>query len=610
MNFNIKNNPRFKYILIIILTIVLYGNTLQNDYSIDDQLVTSIFKNESLTIKEIFTSYTFSDKSKDINFAYRPILVSSFALEKMIFGKLNASFSHFVNLLFIILIFCLVYYFLSRLFNDENTLLILLSLLIFIGHPLLTELVNNIKSRDELLVVLFGLLSTIIYLKFLKSRNYFLLLLIIIFFIFGILSKKSFLVFSFLFPIIAIFHSKKIVFKDFIISGFFALLPFLLLFIIKNSLLNEITQIRNYQYFENPLYSLSLIDRIPTGLTVPLYYIKIFFMPNKLSFYYGYNTIPLQTFTSILPYISMIFYSLLLFVSIKIFKKYSLLSFGILLILLQSVAVSNIFMPLPGIIAERFYFIGILGMSIIISQLLFFIVKKHKLSGYILALFIIIPLFILTIKRNTDWKNSFTLFNADIGHLQKSVKANELISSMYLKKYSQFKKKSDLNKAEKYCKNALNEYPKYGAVWNNLGFIYYVKQDFKNAEKAYKKATENSPNNANPYFNLALLYDKSKRIDKAKLCYIKILEINPDIPDYLPFAKEFIIRNGFDKFFILKIEELLKESYNYNLEILIIDLYNSQANYEGMMEHLKKVDRINPSESIKKVISETEINLQ
>ncbi len=613
MNFKINHNSSFKYIVIIILSIILYGNTIQNNYSIDDELITSVFKNKTPTIKDIFTSYTFSDKTKDMNFAYRPILLSSFALEKMLLGKLNAHFSHFVNLLFIILIFCLVYYFLSQLFIDENSLIILFSISIFIAHPLLTELINNIKSRDELLVILFGTLSIITYLKFLKSRNYYLVLLILVFFIFGILSKKSFLVFSFLLPLTYIYYSKKILSKELIISVIFALLPLFIIFIVKKSFLSETALIRNYQYFENPLYSMSLIDRISTGFTVPLYYIKLFFIPNKLSFYYGYNTVTLQTFTSILPYISLAFYSLLLLVSVKTFKKHKMLSFGILLVLLQSAAVSNIFIVLPGIIAERFYFIGTLGMSIITAQLLYYFAKKLKIINYkfvyILPLFIILPLFVLTIKRNTKWKDSFTLFNADIGHLKNSVKANELTASVYLKKYSETKNISYLNKAEKYSKNAVKIYPEYASIWNNLGFIYFTKQSYKEAEKAYLNSIKYSTNNANPYYNLALLYNKTNNIEKAKLNYLKVLETNPNLPNYLPYLKQFILKNNFTKVFINKLEQLLNSSYNYNLEILIIDLYNSQADYEKMMKHLLIVNKNNPSASITKLIEQTQLQL-
>jgi tetratricopeptide (TPR) repeat protein len=616
MNINNENNSKYTYFLIIILSVLIYTNTIFNKYSIDDKLVTSVFEKSTPAFKEIFTTHSFSDKTKNFNFGYRPILISSFAIEKLIIGKLNPHFSHFINLMLITLIFCLVYYFLSKLFNNKFLLIIFLS--IFITHPLLTEIVNNIKSRDELLVGLFGLLSLIMYVKYLKFKKLYFLGFLIIFLFIGILTKKSFYVFAIILPLVSIFYYKKIIVKELLVSIILAFLPFFILLITKQIIAIETPQIRVFEYYENPLYFSNIIERIPTGLTVPFYYVKLFFVPTKLSYYYGYNIVILQSWSSIFPYVSLALFISAFILSIKLFKTHVFLSFGILLVLLESAAVSNIFLPLPGIIADRFYFIGTLGFSMIVAKIIYLILEKinfiNKLKNnvfeinikaYISIIIIILPLLIISINRNFDWKNSQTLFEADIEHLKKSAKANELMSSLYLEKYDSSKNNTFLNKAKKHAQIAVNIYPKYGTVWNSLGYINLTQHNYIEAEKAYLFSLKYSPINLNPLFNLAMFYEKTNQISKAKDSYVKILETNPDLPNYLTYLKAFIIKNGKTKLFISKIIELLETSNNYNLQILLIDLYNSDGDYKNMMEQLNKTYKMYPSESMKNYIEET-----
>ena len=82
-----KINNKSIAVFILVLIFVIYGNSLKNKYSLDDHIVNSNNKLTQIGIKgisEIFKNYSFSEKN--FNYAYRPIVITSFAIEYQLFG--------------------------------------------------------------------------------------------------------------------------------------------------------------------------------------------------------------------------------------------------------------------------------------------------------------------------------------------------------------------------------------------------------------------------------------------------------------------------------------------------------------------------------------------
>ena len=77
---------------------MLYGNTIPNEFSMDDELVTldhKIVSKGFSGIPEIFTSrYVQNDQQ---SYEYRPIVQVTFAIEHQFTGG-NPHFSHFINI--------------------------------------------------------------------------------------------------------------------------------------------------------------------------------------------------------------------------------------------------------------------------------------------------------------------------------------------------------------------------------------------------------------------------------------------------------------------------------------------------------------------------------
>jgi hypothetical protein len=86
-------------------TIIVYFNSIQNGYNLDDELVT---RNHPLTSKglnalwEIITSPYYSDEM-GYSYGYRPIVLMTFAIENYFFGE-DPHVGHFINLLIYVFI--------------------------------------------------------------------------------------------------------------------------------------------------------------------------------------------------------------------------------------------------------------------------------------------------------------------------------------------------------------------------------------------------------------------------------------------------------------------------------------------------------------------------
>lgn len=206
---NISGKRNTLLFIVGVFSFLLFANTIPNDYNLDDELVTINHRLTSkgiTSIPEIFTSPYYSDVAGN-KYEYRPITLSSFAIEHQFFGE-NPHVSHFFNVLLYVIICMLLFVLLSKLLKEYNYILPLLITLLFVSHPLHTEVVAGIKNRDEILCLLGGLSSLYFSLKFTESKKWHHYILFIVFFGIGILSKRSILPFSIIIPLTLIFFTE------------------------------------------------------------------------------------------------------------------------------------------------------------------------------------------------------------------------------------------------------------------------------------------------------------------------------------------------------------------------------------------------------------------
>lgn len=608
----------YLYVFFIILfTSLVYMNSLKNDYNMDDSLVMTNNKLVNGNFTEIFTNHSFTNEGYD--FDYRPISIATFYLENKFFGK-NAHISHFISLLLYILLSILIYYFLLIIEIDSTSALVLT--LLFVSYPLHTEVVDNIKNRDELLASIFGFSALIIAIKSLTKPSWLFLGLLIVFSFFGMLSKSSFLIFPVIIAVIIAIYAKKqsnsLTAKLFCKYLLFSGLGILAVIIIKYFVFKNSYALRVFEYFENPLYFSSLHERILPSFYVIGYYIKLMLSPFTPIYYYGYNTINYTDVFSYYSLIGILFVITIPFLVYKLLKNNTnntlplIVGLGILYINLM--AASNLPKPLPGIVAERFIFIATLGFLLVLFFSLKLIGKKFfrfYSTNFTFAIScILVCIFsITTFARNKQWKNELTLYKNDIHRVPNSAKANEMLANKYLTLAISENNKTLLSLSEYYFQKAILIYPDYSACLNNLGYINYLKTNYIKALDYYQKSVQLS-NKPLVYFNIAKCYEKLEKIDLCNIAFQQALFINPDLNQLIPSYKQFVISNNLLTESIRYFEDtiLLKHKNNLNTHLLLIDLYNENKNYSGMLIHLKKVYELTKDEKYQQYINLIENN--
>ena len=170
-----------KYFLFFIsFVFILYGNSLKNKYALDDDYITvtnfpvtgqNYIPNNELVAKGFSgigkiwkTRYA---RDAESSFDFRPVTTTSFAIEYGIFGQ-NPFVSHFINVLLYAITICVLYCVLLKLFSsfENGETVALTASFVFLILPIHTEVVNNIKCRDEIFAFLFPLLSLYYCIKF------------------------------------------------------------------------------------------------------------------------------------------------------------------------------------------------------------------------------------------------------------------------------------------------------------------------------------------------------------------------------------------------------------------------------------------------------------
>lgn len=542
----ISDSARY-WILIAILTVVTVSlniNTVRNYYNLDDYHIAKNnpdFEQGIKAIPKIFvTQYSSVDEK---SYGYRPIIRSSFAIEYQFFGK-NPYISHFINVIIYLAVVLLLFNILRRLFRNYHYLFPFLITLLFAAHPIHTEVVASLKNRDELFMLLFGLLSlhqSIRYADTLKNKHIYWALAM--FFLSG-LSKPTAAAFFFIIPLSLYFFTdmevKKVV-RVTILVSIVALLaafgPFLYL----------PSHDRTLAMLENPLsVQGNFIDHIAYAGFSLYYYLKLLIFPHPLRYYYGYNLFPDISLGNVLVIISILVHLGLFVFAIYKLKQKHILSYIILTYLTSIVLFTNLLKPVPGIIAERFLLVPSLAFCIALVYGLYWLFIQNPTSGKVsgmktlgiisLVILILIPYSIKTRARNMQWRTEYTLYNADMPHLYNSFKGNDLYANEIMKSVNRELAKPvnvlkfvdpQIKKAISHWERAIEILPEASSPYRNLGIIYSrIYKKYDTAIVYFNKTLELEPDDPMTYFNLGMTYENKKEYAMALEYLQKSLDLD------------------------------------------------------------------------------------
>ncbi len=536
-----KKNIRVLSFILFAFAFVLYGKTLFfNQYVLDDDFVTRLNKFVVMGIKgipDIITKGSLFGFNGVNESHYRPLTLINFCIETQFFG-LNPKVNHFFNVFFYGLSGVFLFLFLRKIFKTYTLAILFIITAIFMAHPIHTEVVANIKSRDEILSFLLAtcsLLSLFNYVENNKLKTY--LLSICLFFL-SLLSKESALTFVAVIPLLLYFFSEFKIKKIILLT-----MPYvgvvLLYILIRWVVLDSITFNDKQELINNSLMAAKTTsEALATNTMVMGKYLGLLFSPHPLSWDYSYNQVPISTWTNMKVIISLAVYLFLGCFTIIKFGKKNIFAFCILYFVVTISLVSNIFLKIGASFGERFLYAPSLAFCIALIMLATWFLKidvtgksKKNYTTLIVGSLVLLSIYMWqTIDRSEVWKNNMSLFLAGVKDSPNSARAHRSLAYEYTA-LAQASSNNPQAQAELY-KKAIEEfkiglyiYPEHAEAWYSLGYALYLSGNYDDAMLAYKKTVTIYPKYPQAYNNMGIIQLDRKQYNAALISFKKAVEI-------------------------------------------------------------------------------------
>jgi tetratricopeptide (TPR) repeat protein len=618
----ILDKPRIQFWFIVLFSFAIYANTLFLDYALDDSLMitmNSFTKKGFSGFKEIMTNDAFVgffgvQKKLVSGGRYRPLSQLFFAAEYSIFG-LKPFWGHLINVLFYAFVCGFLFVLLRKLMISEKQTgwfqnIPFIATALFAAHPLHTEVVANIKGRDEILSILLSVSTIFFCLKYIDSRKIWALALSFVFFLLGLLAKENTITTLAVVPLVLYFFRKPKI-ADYFISLIPLLVATGIYFVIRQNALGYLTDTAKItELLNDPYVNSSTAEKLATNTYTWGLYLKLLLIPHPLTHDYYPKQIPLIGWNDPRAFLSLLAYIALGILALIKLKKKHILSFAILFFFITFSISSNIVFNIGTFMNERFMFLPLLGFTIAIAGLAvsgfdkkgrdFSSWRKYLTTGFI----IIMALYsVKTFSRNFTWKDDFTLFTTDAETSMNSAKCNVSAGGKCSEKALTIKdpaKKAELlNRAEKYLRKGIDIYPNYAAAWVLLGNVYYERKDYKPAVEYYFNCLKIFPTQAEALakLNLAgIMLGKQDDFQTAISAFQELIRLQPGKDEYIiQLADQYSHVGKQDSSLIMLNEILARKPDNSDCYSKLGEIYGRVYNNMPLAEeNLLKANKLDP----------------
>ncbi|MCF6154923.1 MAG: tetratricopeptide repeat protein [Candidatus Brocadia sp.] len=601
----IMKTPNLPILILILVASsqLIYLNSLSNQFVYDDEftIVNNHFIKTWSNLPLLFNQEYFRFSGE---LSYRPVVTLTYFFDFALW-KLNPFGFHFSNLLLHTINSVLLFFLFMQVFKNRMTSFT--AVLLFLSHPVLSETVNAVSYREDLLGATFFIAAFLLYLTSCKDERRFspLSFASLACYFFGVFSKEMAVTlpfFIFLYDII--FTKKPNLRYKFIhyypgyifVAAFYLVIRFVIL--------------------HNPVESHvaypgdSIFVNFLTMSKVLASYIVLFLSPFNLCADYVVPS------SSSLLDISFILSFLLLFttavIAYRMFFYSKIAFFAILWFFISLLPVLNI-VPIENIMAERYLYLPILGFCMLGGNLFMLhdnkfgsfdkprrvhdgcnqAQNKDQVSGvrnpapyvyppyfaknlvqkkgllawnaiaFSVLIFVLISFSITTIRRNNIWINQMVLWTDTAKRSPNSFKTHNNLGNMY-------RDTGRLDEAVAEFKHALTLYDGSMDAHNNLGVTYRKKGMLDEAMLEYQKVLRLNPRYPYAHNNLGVLYAKSNLLDLAIDEFHNAIASKPDYSDAHNNLGATYIRKGLHEKAIqacleaIKYNDRYKDAY-YNL---------------------------------------------
>ncbi len=611
--FSVRN----QLIVLIFLCFVFYGNTIGNGYAFDDTM--AIVNNEYVQqgvsgIPKILSSDAYQSYLEHKGGGnqlgggrYRPLSIVTFAIEQQFMGteepgtlqgQLSAAAEqsrderiagdmhtrHFINVVLYACAVAAVFLLLLSVLPVSLPYLPFVVSLLFLAHPIHTEVVANVKSRDEILSILFISLTLLHYAAYYRSKDKRNLLLSLCCFFAALLSKEYAVTLVFLLPLFHfVFLDNKL--KQYLPTFLPFLVPLGLYLLMRLASVSGPAEgaeknIMNYPY----LYA-TASQKIATECLVLLQYLKLLVYPHPLLADYSFAQIPYTSFADPLVWLSICIYASGIAAMVALIRRRHFAGFALAFYFANLALVSNFLFNIGAPMGERLVFHSSLGFVLLAGWGIYQLTEKMKSQparNYVLASILSVVLlgsWVKTTARNKNWENNETLFLHDVQTAGNSVLVNNDAAAACMAEARKNKDTATRNqwfaKAIVYFDVAIKINHGYTLAYLNRGLCYFnsgnparALQDWDsvrvknpaqqnlskymgiaarfflsrgvhdaqmgNTELALSeinKALDAAPDFSDAWYNLGLIYAQKNELNDARTALQKALQFNPGHKD-------------------------------------------------------------------------------
>jgi hypothetical protein len=430
----------------------------------------------------------------------------------------------------------------------RRQLISLLAALLFLAHPVQTEVVNYIVQRFTLLAVTFYVLSIGSYIKARieeetskkRTSAYWMWLgLSLGTLVLGIYTKEIVFTWPLMIVLVEIygfgverFRRRGLVFA--VIGLLMLVLSFSLIWHYKGYILDIKTSSIGEKF--------AMKEYVLTQPRVVMKYVQLIFLPTRLVFDYYFPMS--KSIAEPWVIVGLVFILGWLALAVWCYKKAKLVSFAIFWFFI-SLLVECTIIPIEDVIFEHRLYLPLAGVSLGIIATWFYWFKGKMVADLTkIAIVILVVFGLMVVNQNRVWRDEFSLWSDAVAkapqkaraHLnyglalqQKSrlddamneyIKVGELEKSRIAVSHNNiggiYFLKGNKDKALEYCLMATNEDDKYTDAFSNVAVIYATKDNPVEALKYIKKSLALDSENETAIGNYRSIMNKINEMNKAK----------------------------------------------------------------------------------------------
>lgn len=529
--------------IIALVAVVQYAQTISYGFVLDDYsaiIENTVTVNGIDAIPTIFkTSYRFGYPIQGDEL-YRPLTKSVFAILWQLAPN-NPLPGHLLN----IFLYALTGFLLFITFSKwlKNSYVPFVASVLFVVHPIHTDVVPNIKSMDEIMSFLFFILSLNWLHHYLQTNNAKWMLFSALGYFAALLSKESAITFLAVYPLVIYFFSERSIARSFSSSAFM-LAPAVIFLLIRYSVVGETGP---PSMADNALLATKdvLVQKSSAIYILGLYLLKLFY-PHPLTFDYSYSQIPLVNATDWKFLLSLTAYVAIFIYAVMKWKSKDLVAFGIFFFLITISISSNVIMIIGTHMAERLLYAPSFGFCFAVAAVADKFLQPKQFTATELpryfserrilmaAVAVIVVVFTLvTFNQNPVWRSNISLYKSGVERSPNSHRTHyyyglSLVKPEYYSTLPEGEQKQIINRGLSELRKAVEIYPDYADAYLHMGNYYSAVKQNDSAVYFYREAIRVTPYLATAHNNLGTVYFDLQRWDSAIAEFTKAIRLDPN----------------------------------------------------------------------------------